>query len=248
MDPVSELLTVMKTEWYRNVWPGGKPRGIRLLVAGTASMLLGVFLSAVSVAPSIDLSPLMVIWAYMPLLLLVDMVAVTFGSNREAVSLRGSRGDRRPVDSTFFGKLALPVLFALMVFCTTVALGAITILLVGTDPGLTSIPFRTGFWVVLCVLLVYEAMAGVVAFIALELTEHRLPVWIVRGIILAPPVLLAAFLVFSTGSPLYSDVSAFADAGSGRIVLRVIVPLALLDFTSLMVARSAFHRRCGDRI
>ncbi len=246
MDPVDGLTAVIRVEWRKHVWPGGDPPGIRLLVAALVSLLLGVALPAVLRRPWMEVPQMIFMWAYIPLFLLGDMVTATFGSERGTEVAKECPNAFASEDVVFFGKLALPVLYALAVFCGTLILGGVTTGLTYAGDWLPPAFSRVGFYVVLCVLLAYEAMAGIAAFFSLQSWGHRAGGWIVRGILIVPLASMVTVLLISGGSPLDTLFSAFVEAGIGQIVFGVVAPLALLDFTSLIIARSAFHRGRHD--
>jgi ABC-2 type transport system permease protein len=239
---ITDLLTMMWKEWKEMLLQHGGIRSGILPMVIVPLGLLGVLLPWQMGRAWVESPLALVVWAWMPLMLMASLIADSFAGERERHTLETLLASRLPDRAILFGKVCAVVSYGWGLTMLGVSMGLLTVNLVHGRGELLlySWKFILGIIALSWLGAWLAAGAGVlVSLRAATVRQAQQVLMLAIMLLLFVPVYGVQLLPAEWRAQIARTLAA---GGAARLVLVIIVALTVVDM-SLVVAATARFRR-----
>ena len=237
-----DIWTVMRKELKEvALEPGrnlrGGPLGL-LVVIG----VFGIFLPLQLGRELVESPGVLLLWGWVPLFLVITVVADAFAGERERHTLETLLASRLSDKAILFGKLCAAVMYGWGLAMVSLVLALITVNVAAGQGQLLMFPPQTALFIVLTSLLTASLAAGAGTIVSLRASSVRQAAQTLNLAIMAlifVPIFGAQLLPATVQASL---AAALGRAGLDQIGLIVLLVLFVLDVACVVWATMRFQR------
>lgn len=238
---IADSFTIIWKEWKEIFLQRGSLRSSLLNLAVIVA-LVGIFFP-LQTGPEWLTNPVgLATWSWLPLFLVMGVVADSFAGERERHTLETLLASRLPDRAILFGKIGAAVLYGWSITLVSVLLGAVTINLTNRVGGLKFYPLSLFASILALSLLASLLMASIGVLVSLTSATTRqayqkmslafMAIWFV-------PVVVLQFLPRAIRANLTRSLGAL---NGPQVLAGVLVALVLADIIFILIAMNRFRR------
>ncbi len=228
---IADIMTVLKKELKEVLSEGGGRGKLNLLILVG---VFGVFIPLQSGRAWIEQPGMVLMWSWVPVFLVINVIADAFAGERERHTLETLLASRLPDRAILFGKMAAAVAYGLGIALISMALSVVVINVTAWDGQLLLYPLPVALGLAALMLLGCTLMASLGALVSLRASSMK------QAAQTLMVVILIVFLPLSLGPMLLPEqlrTQVFLAIMNADIVaIALIVGALLLVVNALLIA------------